>query len=864
MNRQSNLKMTWIIGVFLAIAAAEVNAESNTGQTLQQQGIARIDRYVDHFRRTFDQLSLRHELVEAENELEQSVTLFKNAGESENSAYSLLKLGDVRRMLNDWDNAIRTYEQAASEARQANAPGIQCKALLGDARAYLYGKKNSGPALERVRQAITLCQQSANPDFIFDSWDLLTQVQVSEGDYIGAADSINKAFTVKSSVKDDKQLFYGYLDRADVYQHFAEKCDYERDFKPCLDGVEHARRDYEAANQVANALGWEGLAKQSKAFIQRLEIRRQMIESQQRMHSLIVKTDIFSPKTASDVVISQQFTPGENPQLSGLLTWLEQQGGIPSQEDARGAYIKGLLNEMDGQSDASLEWYLRAVNLLEEDRGFLYDERSRNAFIEDRVEFYYTALLNLLDRGRNQEAFELMERARARVMSDLLATKKLALSSPKEQSLYAAMLEARGEIARLQGCLFAVRSATQVPQNCYSLAQSSIGNIAEERGVKLSDDPDVQPSVDPLKLEAHLETRQKQFSQLRDQIAVDAPDLERLITSKPATQQDLQKTLSEDGSEMIAYLSLESQVLIWHIGPDSLHVRSVFLPRSALKDKIALLRKSLTDPKSPFDDKTAHELYLYLITPVLEWIRSDRLVIVPHEDLNYLPFQALLTERGGRHLGERYQLSYVPSTSVFVGLESVKSLGQPTLLAAADPSLAFAPGEVRAIGQHFSGQIVSDELPMETDIKAWMAGKGLIHLAVHGSFESDEALLSYLHLKEGKEDNGKLTAAEMYGLSLDATKLIVLSACETGSVRATHANEVIGMMRGLIFAGADSLLLSAWKIDDKATAEWMQTFYAAAVKHSPAAAARTAIRALRAKPEYQHPYYWSPFLLISR
>ncbi|MGR8932666.1 MAG: CHAT domain-containing protein, partial [Gammaproteobacteria bacterium] len=817
-----------------------------------------------HFRRTFDQLSLRQELVEAGKELEQSVTLFKKAGETKNSAYSLFKLGDVRRMLNDWDTAILTYELALSEAREANAPGIQCKALLGNARAYLYGKKNSGPALERVRQAIPLCQQSANPDFIFDGWDLLTQIQVTEGDYIGAADTINKAFAVKKSVKDDKQLFYGYLDRADVYQHFAEKCDYERNFKPCLDGVEHARRDYEAAYQVAKRLGWDGLAKQTQEFLQRLEIRRQMIESQQRMHSMIVKTDIFSPTTARDVVIDQQFTPGQNPQLSGLFAWLEKQGGMSVQEDARGAYINGLLKEMEGQRDASLEWYLRAVNLLEEDRGFLYDERSRNDYIEDKVEFYYTTLLNLLDRGRNQEAFELMERARSRVMSDLLATKKLAFSSSGEQSLYAAMLETRGEIARLQSCLFSARSASPATKNCHSLAQSGIGNVGEKRGVTVSDDPGVQPSVDPKKLEAHLEQRQKQFSQLRDRIAKDAPNLERLITSKPATLTDLQKTLLEDGSEMIAYLSLESQVLIWHIGPNSLHVRSVFLPRSALKEKIALIRNSLTDPKRPFDDKTAHELYLYLISPVLEWIQSDRVVIVPHEDLNYLPFQALQMERGGRYLGEDYRLSYVPSATVLVGLESVKSLGQAKLLAAADPSLTFAPGEVRGIGQYFSGHIVADDLPMETDIKAWMPGNGLIHLAVHGSFESEEPLLSYLHLKAGKNDNGKLTAAEMYGLSLDSTKLIVLSACETGSVRATHANEVIGMMRGLLFAGADSLVLSAWKIDDKATAEWMQAFYADAVNHPPATAVRAAIRELRAKPGYQHPYYWSPFLLISR
>ena len=295
-----------------------------------------------------------------------------------------------------------------------------------------------------------------------------------------------------------------------------------------------------------------------------------------------------------------------------------------------------------------------------------------------------------------------------------------------------------------------------------------------------------------------------------------------------------------------------------------MHVRSIFLPRSTLKKKIERLRKSLVDPSFPYDRTVAYELYLYLITPVLEWIRSDHLVIVPHEDLHYVPFQALQTDLENGVLGEAYQITYAPSATVLVSLAPPAPLEQPKLLAVADPSLRYAPREVRAIGAHFSGRVVSDVLPTEADVKSWMPTNGLVHLAVHGSFAADEPLLSHLHLKSGGDDDGRLTAAEMYGLTLDSARLVVLSACETGSVRATHANEVIGMMRGLIFAGADALLLSAWKIDDEATADWMQAFYARASTDSLAQAAREAARVLRENPRYRHPYYWSPFLLVSR
>nr|WP_320016899.1 CHAT domain-containing protein [uncultured Desulfobacter sp.] len=844
-------------------------ANVNEAHSLQEKAIERIERYVDHFRRTFDRNSLRYELIRAQDELEDSIRIFGLGGIQKETAYSLVKLGDIRRYLDNWDSAISTYEQAARLARGAGAPAVECKALLGISRAYLYGKKTAGPAFEVVHDALPLAQKVDDPTYIFDVWDLLAQIQLTQGDYIGAADSMNRAFYVQDAIKDDKLLYYGYLDRAEVYQKFAEKCDYQRDFNPCLDAVDRAQRDYQAALALARKLQWAGLAEQTQNFIQRLEIRKQMIQSQQSMHKLMIESRIFSPRKAEDVVVSERFTAGKNPHLTGLFAWLENQGGLPPLTDARGAYIRGLLNESAGNIDEAVEWYLRATDLLEEDRGFLFEESARGAYVEDKVEFYNTAILHLLDRQRMQEAFDLMERSRSRVMSDLIATKDIAMSSPRERVLYADRLQLHGRIAQIQACLYALRNGKQVEPTCSKVIDIKAAAGKADRGIALVEGEGAEPAVDNSginisDLENILKRLQDQYNAVHDRMVRETPRLARLVKSEPVTLGKLQKILAGDGSEMIMYLSLESQVIVWHIGPDSIYVRSVFLPRSALKDKIERLRKTLLDPRHPYDTSLAHELFLYLIAPVLNRIKSDHLVIVPHEDLHYLPFQALQMELANGFLGEAYQISYVPSATILASLAPSTALEQPSLLAVADPSLRYAPAEVRAIGERFFGHVMAERLPTETEVKAWMPAKGLVHLAVHGSFAADEPLLSYLHLKPGKSDDGHLTAAEMYGLPLDSARLVVLSACETGNVRATHASEVIGMMRGLIFAGADALLLSAWKIDDKATSEWMQAFYAAAISKSPAEAARAAVRDLRRKPGYQHPFYWSPFLLISR
>ena len=71
--------------------------------------------------------------------------------------------------------------------------------------------------------------------------------------------------------------------------------------------------------------------------------------------------------------------------------------------------------------------------------------------------------------------------------------------------------------------------------------------------------------------------------------------------------------------------------------------------------KVASLQKSLSDRNAKFDESTARELFLYLIQPVLPQVHSDRLVIVPHEDLNYVPFQVFQNPADGKYLGERFK-----------------------------------------------------------------------------------------------------------------------------------------------------------------------------------------------------------------
>jgi len=115
-------------------------------------------------------------------------------------------------------------------------------------------------------------------------------------------------------------------------------------------------------------------------------------------------------------------------------------------------------------------------------------------------------------------------------------------------------------------------------------------------------------------------------------------------------------------------------------------------------------------------------------------------------------------------------------------------------------------------------------------------------------------------LASGDED-GILTAMEASGLDLMGTKLVVLSACETGVGKVTNGDGVYGLRRALVIAGAESLVMSLWQVDDTATKDLMSGYYA---RLKTGKGRSTALRdiqlELAAKKEYAHPFYWASFL----
>jgi hypothetical protein len=122
--------------------------------------------------------------------------------------------------------------------------------------------------------------------------------------------------------------------------------------------------------------------------------------------------------------------------------------------------------------------------------------------------------------------------------------------------------------------------------------------------------------------------------------------------------------------------------------------------------------------------------------------------------------------------------------------------------------------------------------------------------------------LASANRREVAGEDGVLTALEASGLDLYGTKLVVLSACETGVGEASAGEGVYGLRRALVIAGAEAQVMSLWKVDDGATRVLMTTYYEKLeAGGGRSEAMREAQRALLGRKEMAHPYYWAAFIV---
>jgi CHAT domain-containing protein len=322
----------------------------------------------------------------------------------------------------------------------------------------------------------------------------------------------------------------------------------------------------------------------------------------------------------------------------------------------------------------------------------------------------------------------------------------------------------------------------------------------------------------------------------------------------------------------------------------------------------------------------AVKLSRMLLGPVLGQLGNKRLVIVADGGLQYIPFEALPVPESDlaadraelTTLLQNNEIVYEPSASTIALLRRAqRSRTSKTVAVIADPvytkdpartstalALEDAGSPARVLPERLTRSLrdIGDNgksltLPrLEYSLReanaitsiaprgSWMKAVGykasratvtspilkqfnIVHFATHGIFNDKNPELSGIVLslvnELGQSQDGFLTLRDIYDLDLPV-HLVVLSACQTGMGRPVRGEGLIGLTRGFMYAGARSVVVSLWRVNDQATAELMKRFY----KHMlgkdklPAAAAlRQAQLEMQADKVWHDPYYWAGFIL---
>ncbi|HEV2581991.1 MAG TPA: CHAT domain-containing protein, partial [Ktedonobacteraceae bacterium] len=531
--------------------------------------------------------------------------------------------------------------------------------------------------------------------------------------------------------------------------------------------------------------------------------------------------------------------------------------------------LLGQIAERHDDLEAAARYYDRAINGIDVVQSHLVmDERS--SFLENKGGVYKRAVILALKRGSNERALVYVEKAKSRVLGDYLRNNidiRLRAGDQAGEVILEDLARLREEQAWFSNIVYEA-------QNESSLSDTAVLRIR---------------SMAPGQARQEMQKRERNIEQMLEQLQLRlAGDL--VSRSRPQWTDSIITKLwpkIEHAALMLEYYLTEQDLYIFQLTRDGIavHVVKDAVPR--LERLISLWRVNLDlaaqasgarDRAQAFAGLQENSLgllqrlYDLLLRPVSSALGScEHLTVVPYGMLHYVPFHCLFD--GVQFLIEQLDVSYLPAAAL---MEICHQRGQRAeanriplkkslVMGLTDGGrLAFAMQEAEAVAKQLGAPCILNQDATTSLLREVGASSPIVHIAAHGLSRLDAPNFSYIKLADRQ-----LSTIEVFNLDLSSCTLVTLSACETGRAIVGGLDEVIGLGRGFLYAGAASLLPTLWKVDDASSAELMEMFYQALLSdYGKAAALAGAQRAFLARartsilPYRVHPYFWAGFHLI--
>ncbi|HJZ71678.1 MAG TPA: CHAT domain-containing tetratricopeptide repeat protein [Vicinamibacterales bacterium] len=509
------------------------------------------------------------------------------------------------------------------------------------------------------------------------------------------------------------------------------------------------------------------------------------------------------------------------------------------------ALMLGATHEALGHTADAYAAYRSARRLLEELRSHLRGDELKITFLSDKLAVYEglvtMALEDEASLSRADTALTYIEEAKSRSFADLIAFRatELPAREPGGERAAAGVREARQQ---LHGYDHQIERETTGQRNVDLARLARLRKDASLREAQLADRLRALQTVD---------------AELADLHGVGEIDVAAIRAALPPGVQILEYFIGR--GTIRACIVSRDQIEIRDIGTEGAVAGIVHLLRFQLgkfrlhTDYLRTFGRVLTDATTSHLER----LHRLLIAPVRPLLTGRHLVVIPHGVLHYVPFHAL--QEDGVALIDQFAMSYAPSARVhyLCSKRPRAALDRSLVLGVGDTLAPLISREVK----HVASVLPNVQVGLAADatsahLRSEAAARSrVVHIATHGFFRREQPMLSAIRLSDGD-----LTVADVYRLRLSAD-LVTLSGCGTGLNVVSGGDELVGLTRGFLHAGARAVMVSLWDVHDESAAEFMGEFYRRYVRGGgPAAALAGAMKA--ARQERPHPYYWAPFGLV--
>jgi CHAT domain-containing protein/tetratricopeptide (TPR) repeat protein len=578
------------------------------------------------------------------------------------------------------------------------------------------------------------------------------------------------------------------------------------------------------------------------------------VESARRARDLFAERGLVVPSGQADLVLGRALLGvGElarAEQIGRAVLEICDQHELPwlSHE---GQHLLALAARERGDRQQAIEAYRGAIASVEQVQGRVAIEL-RHYFLGDKARLFHDAIEHCLESGESELAFSFLERAKSRALADYLDG-NLDVRPPAPDVATRALLN---ELTQLRG------EHNWLYEQLHR--RDGLGRTETSTEFKFS-------AMDDAALGSALRDRESRITRLLERL-----QLQRNRPGDGDRRCHLEAPASwipsvADDTVLIEYFFGSSQSCAFVVATGQIAV--VPLDLRAARDVERLTQQWQLNldatamaiargaplgglPRNANSILTA--LYRRLIEPVERHLASrSRLIVVPYGVTHAVPFQAL--HDGQRFLIERLEIVISPSSDLLRLCSARRRVGNRPALVVAHSDGGRLPAvieEARRVASRFAGTcLVEDEATL--GLVAAAANKsGLIHVAAHGEARLDNPAFAHLKLADGR-----LTTVDVFGLDLDGA-LVTLSACETGRGIVAGGDELIGLSRGFLYAGAATLVQSMWRVEDDSTARLMDEFYRLLRSGRTKGAALREAQFVLLASGTPHPYYWGAFQLI--